>query len=89
MRRKLGFDISSIRAVVEHKPNECETIQSLNYYTLQKGLDLSVRYGFSHYDSLIVASALEAGCTKLYSEDMHRALTVNRILTIINPFETE
>nr|VFK06193.1 MAG: Predicted nucleic acid-binding protein, contains PIN domain [Candidatus Kentron sp. H]VFK06557.1 MAG: Predicted nucleic acid-binding protein, contains PIN domain [Candidatus Kentron sp. H]VFK09806.1 MAG: Predicted nucleic acid-binding protein, contains PIN domain [Candidatus Kentron sp. H] len=88
MRRKLGFELSSIRAVVERIANECETIQSLNYYTLQKGLDLSVRYGFSHYDSLIVASALETGCTKLYSEDMHHALTVNRILTIINPFET-
>lgn len=89
MRRKLGFDIPSIQAVIERIANECVTIQSLNFSTLQNGLDLSVRYGFSHFDSLIVASALETGCTKLYSEDMHHGLIVNQTLTIINPFKSE
>lgn len=89
MRRKLGFDIPSIQAVIERIANECETIQSLNFSTLQNGLDLSVRYGFSHFDSLIVASALETGCTKLYSEDMHHGFIVNQTLTIINPFKSE
>jgi predicted nucleic acid-binding protein len=33
-------------------------------------LDIHERTGFSFYDSLIVAAALEADCEILYSEDM-------------------
>ena len=51
-------------------------------------LDLRERYGFSFYDSLIVAAALEAGCTRLYSEDMQHGQQINR-LTIYNPFADE
>ena len=87
MRKKLGFDVSSVKSVVERIVNECTMIQSLNISTLQDGLDLSDRYGFSHFDSLIIASALEADCTELYSEDMHHGLVVNQRLTIINPFQ--
>ena len=51
-------------------------------------LDLRERYGFSFYDSLIVSAALEAGCTRLYSEDMQHGRQINR-LTIYNPFADE
>lgn len=87
MRRKLGFDISSVKSVIECISNECAMILPLNITTLYEGLNLSERYGFSHFDSLIVASALEAGCAELYSEDMHNGLVVNQQLTIVNPFQ--
>ena len=51
-------------------------------------LDLRERYGFSFYDSLIVAAALEAGCTRLYSEDMQHGQQIHQ-LTIYNPFADE
>ena len=35
-----------------------------------KGLRLCERHGFSVYDGMIVAAALEAGCGVLWSEDM-------------------
>lgn len=41
---------------------------------------------FQPFDAKIVAAALEAGCTTLYSEDMQHKLVVNKTLTIINPF---
>ena len=44
------------------------------------------RYSFAYWDSLIVASALSAGCATLYSEDMAHGLVVNRRLKILNPF---
>ncbi len=87
MRRKLGFDIASTQTVVRRIANECKTVQHLSFNTLQSGLNLSANYGFSHFDSLIVASALETNCTTLYSEDMHHGLMVNQTLTIINPFK--
>ena len=48
-------------------------------------LDIHARYQFSFYDSLIVAAALEAGCTRLYSEDMQHGHQIQN-LTIQNPF---
>ena len=48
-------------------------------------LDIHTRYQFSFYDSLIVAAALEAGCTRLYSEDMQHGQQIQS-LTIQNPF---
>ncbi len=43
-------------------------------------------YNFSFWDSLIVASALQAGCTTLYSEDLNHGLIVEKQLLIVNPF---
>ena len=50
-----------------------------------EALALSRTHGFSFYDSLIVASALEAGCDTLLTEDLQ---TGRRIvgLTIVDPF---
>jgi predicted nucleic acid-binding protein len=38
------------------------------------------------FDSIIVASALEAGCDILYSEDMQHGQVIEGRLTIQNPF---
>lgn len=50
-------------------------------------LELRSRYRFSFYDSLIVAAALEGGCTRLYSEDLGHGQRVEQ-LVIENPFRT-
>lgn len=50
-----------------------------------KALEIKERYGFSFYDSLIVAAALDAGCTRLYSEDLQDRQTIDG-LRIENPF---
>ena len=49
-------------------------------------LDIQARYRFSFYDSLIVAAALEAGCKRLYSEDLQHGQQIEG-LTIENPFQ--
>jgi predicted nucleic acid-binding protein len=38
------------------------------------------------YDALVVSAALEAGCTTLYSQDLHDGQTIDRQRTIRNPF---
>jgi predicted nucleic acid-binding protein len=47
---------------------------------------VSVKYDLQYFDSLIIASALEANCKILYSEDMQHNLLVENQLRIINPF---
>jgi predicted nucleic acid-binding protein len=53
------------------------------------GFEMAQRHGFSIYDAMIVAAALEAGCETLWSEDMHDGLVVENRLRIINPFLTK
>jgi predicted nucleic acid-binding protein len=47
---------------------------------------LAEQHRFAFYDALIVASALEAKCTTLYTEDMSHGMTIRQSLTIVNPF---
>ena len=56
---------------------------SLSLY--RRALDLQVRYRYGFYDSLIIAAALDAGCTLLYSEDLQDGQRIEG-LTIENPF---
>lgn len=86
MRRKLGFDLSAISAVINRISQECLSLQPLTLETLNSGLDIAGRYGFSHYDSLIIAAALQADCTTLYSEDMQHGQTIEHRLLVVNPF---
>lgn len=65
--------------------NICDII-NINKEILEKSKKLILRYDFQLFDSIIIASALEADCNILYSEDLqHNQLIENR-LTIINPF---
>lgn len=41
---------------------------------------------FSFYDSIIIPSALRAGCKTLYSEDLQHRQTIDKHLPVINPF---
>jgi predicted nucleic acid-binding protein len=56
---------------------------SLQLY--RRGIAIQGRYGFHFYDSLIVAAALEAGCTRLLSEDLQHGQRIET-LTVENPF---
>ncbi len=53
--------------------------------TMLAASELREAYSLSYW-GLIVVSALEAGATVLYSEDMHHDLWINARLRIINPF---
>jgi predicted nucleic acid-binding protein len=61
-------------------------VRSLDINTFETGLMVSRRYGYHHYDSMIIAAALQAGCEKLYSEDMQHRQIIDKRLQIVNPF---
>lgn len=61
-------------------------VEGLTLQTHEVGRALAERYGFSVYDSMIVAAALIAGCTTLYTEDMHDGLQIEGRLLLANPF---
>ena len=49
-------------------------------------LQLAERYGYSIYDSTILASALKAKCVTVFSEDMQDGQLIEGSLVIRNPF---
>jgi predicted nucleic acid-binding protein len=61
-------------------------VRSLDMGTFETGLIVSRRYGYQHYDAMIIAAALQAGCERLYSEDMQHQQIINKRLEIVNPF---
>lgn len=61
----------------------CEVFSSIELF--HQTLEIMDRWRYTFFDSLIIASALQADCVILYTEDMQHNQTV-RSLTIINPF---
>lgn len=50
-----------------------------------RSLEIRMRYGYSLYDSLIVAAALEAGCDRILSEDLQHGQRIEA-LVVEDPF---
>jgi predicted nucleic acid-binding protein len=84
-RRKAGLSWDETGAFLSAIQALC-SVESLTLQTHEVGRALAERYGFSIYDAMIVASALLAGCTTLWSEDMQDGMMVEGRLRITNPF---
>jgi predicted nucleic acid-binding protein len=65
--------------------SDCDFIATTKA-TFDKSIDLVKRYKFQIFDALVVASALEANCHIIYSEDMQHKMIIEDRLTIVNPF---
>jgi predicted nucleic acid-binding protein len=61
----------------------CQHFPSAALY--DRTLLLREETGFSFYDSLVVAAALEAGCSTLFSEDLQHGRNVQGV-AVVNPF---
>lgn len=56
-----------------------------NKELIYSAINIAERWKYSFYDSLIIAAALEAGCSTLYSEDLQHKQKIYSV-QIINPF---
>jgi predicted nucleic acid-binding protein len=83
--RKLSMSLADVREVLETIRNICRT-EPLTVEDHDRAVDIAGRHEFSFYDSVIVASALRAGCKTLYSEDLQHRQVIDHQLTVINPF---
>ncbi len=83
--RKLGMQAAEVRDALEPIVTVCKVVP-LTIEIHQSGLQLAERYGFSFYDALIVAAAIDSGCTTLITEDLQHGQVIAGTLTISNPF---
>lgn len=84
-KRKLKMSWPEIAEALDAARALCGPVIPLTIETHEAALRIAARYGYQIYDSLILAAALEAGCTVLYSEDMQDGQKIDS-LTIRNPF---
>lgn len=80
-----------LRQYVSADSRVCEldaVMQSMDHVQPGKAFsrdEMNERWGYSYYDSLIIAAALQADCDTLYSEDLHNEHNIMG-LTFVNPF---
>lgn len=84
LRRKFKRDWDGIAQAVADVRITLDPVRPISVETHAAAVDLARRHGFSFYDALIVASALEAKCDTLLTEDLQTGRVVQG-LTIVNP----
>jgi predicted nucleic acid-binding protein len=87
-RRKLGKDWTWLAEALGEIRVLCPSILPITLETHGEALRVAERHNFALFDSLIVASALEADCDVLWSEDMQHGMMIDGRLRIADPFRS-
>jgi predicted nucleic acid-binding protein len=60
-------------------------VQDMTPPLLEQTMEIKAEYGFSYWDSAVIATARALGCTTLDTEDLSYGRQVTRVV-IIHPF---
>lgn len=82
--RKLGLTVDEIKAYLEMF--RALTVLPVTEGVTEKGLDVMMRYGIQFYDSLLLVSAAESGCSEFISEDLNDG-QIYCGMKVVNPFK--
>jgi len=63
----------------------CEVV-AVTAQVVETAIQIGERYQCNHWDALVIAAALLAGCDTLYSEDLQDGQVFEGRLTVKNPF---
>jgi predicted nucleic acid-binding protein len=77
-----------IGQIIDEVLNVCPNPRPVRLETHRTALRICERYGYSVYDGLIIAAALDAGCTTLYTEDLQHGQIIEG-LRVVNPFREQ
>ncbi|GIX47879.1 MAG: twitching motility protein PilT [Candidatus Tectimicrobiota bacterium] len=83
--RRANFTEEQISRLIESFYEKYQVIEQTKPVLLLAS-QLRQRYSLSFWDSTVVAAALSAGGSVLYSEDMQHGLAIEQQLQIRNPF---
>jgi predicted nucleic acid-binding protein len=84
-RRKIQMDWNETTGALESVKVCCRAPLPLTLSLHESGIRVARRYGFSIYDGLILAAAIEAGCSTLFTEDLQHGQVIEGV-RIENPF---
>lgn len=83
---KKGIAVKETAQEIIRDLQESFNVSPITSETVNDAMRINSQYGFSYWDSLIIAAALETGCAVLYSEDLQHKQKIDGKLTIVNPF---
>src|SRR5262249_44460429 len=86
-RRKLDMSWEDLTEALAAIRVLCPPPLPISVDTHDSAIRIAQRYGYRIYDALVAASALEANCDTLYSEDLQDGQVIDDRLTIRNPFK--
>jgi predicted nucleic acid-binding protein len=84
--RKHNLDKTEIAKYLDEIESVCDEIMLVRRKTINLAMDIKDRYRYSFYDCLILASATEANCTHILTEDMQDGQIIDG-LEIVNIFK--
>jgi predicted nucleic acid-binding protein len=85
-RKKLRMSRDEIDEALAAIRVLCPSPLPLTIDTHDAGRRIAAKYGYSMFDGLIAASALEAECDTLFSEDLQDGQVIEGRVTVRNPF---
>ncbi|MCL2204004.1 MAG: PIN domain-containing protein [Defluviitaleaceae bacterium] len=84
--RKYGLSKNEIVKYLDEIESVCEDVMPVRRKTIDLAIDIKDRYDYSFFDCLMLASAIEANCNVILTEDMKNGQLINGTLKIENPF---
>lgn len=84
-RRKFAWSWADIRAALAALRELCGEPRPLTAAIHDAAFDIAERHGYQIYDATIIASAIEAGCRTLYTEDLADGQMIESV-RLTNPF---
>lgn len=86
LTKKKKIPYSQVSLVIEELFQKF-IVEIVDESVIKEAVRIAENFQYSYFDSLIVSSAISAGCTKLFTEDMHHEHRIYNTLQIINPFK--
>lgn len=84
--RKMRLSWHEIGALLDVARDLCPPPRPLTLDTHVAAMAIAAQSGWTIYDALVVASALEARCDTIWSEDLQHGRLIDGRLMIRNPF---
>jgi predicted nucleic acid-binding protein len=85
LTRKGLQDLGSAKEIVVETVGAF-SVSEIGVEHVLEAVSLHQHYGYSYWDSLVIATALLNDCRSLYSEDMQHGQVIEDKVQIINPF---
>jgi predicted nucleic acid-binding protein len=85
-RKKLSLSWAEVGEAIDAFLVLCPSPLPITIELHKAAREIAEKRGYDVYDALIIAAALEAECSTLYSEDFQDGQRINGHLTVRNPF---
>jgi predicted nucleic acid-binding protein len=85
-RKKLSLSWAEVAEAIDAFLVLCPSPLPITMKLHKAAREIAEKRGYDIYDALIIAAALEAECSILYSEDFHDGQRINGKVVVRNPF---